>query len=809
MNDPFQIFDELREAYLRYLDSPFWLRYPALVEERRELLDQDRQLYRDPLFEPIVPYELSGSTVRSACGSIGASTEAADFLETSGLFPAGRELFQHQLDAWSASRRGEAVVVTTGTGSGKTECYLLPVFAHLVEESHRWGAPAPRSPQSLWWNYPRQQRIAQRAHDSQRQNALRALFLYPLNALIEDQLGRIRRACDSADGRSWLNKKRQGNRFWFGRYTGSTPVSGPEVNSQKRQELKRRLTDMDSEWARAQLSARRSGSDEILSYFQDPNGSEMWSRWDMQGSPPDILITNYSMLNIMLMRSLESGIFDQTRRWLNEDRDRNVFHLVVDELHTYRGTPGTEVGYLLRALLHRLGLAPDSPQLRIIATSASIEANDPGSLQYLEQFFGRDRSSFRIIDGKRARFPSAGGGPATAQHFSRFGHAFKSGDSEGAVAQLSSDVGATAGRGDAEHRLGEVLTVTGVLERVREEGVNGPFTIDGLAHSLFGSHPDAPDAARAVIRGLIAARMNRGGIDVAPLPLRVHYFFHNAGRLWVCVNPRCSGRAGTTPLGAPPPPVGRIYVEPRPRCDDCNARVLELLYCQPCGEVFIGGYRDEDQSSNNAWFLSPDYPDLDRVPDRSASLKRSHGEYLVFWSADGRPLVHRTHARPPSWRWQQDSLAGFQWRPAVLDLAEGKLSLTPTIGTNTPNETSGYTFVAPDMRADAFPAKCPQCAADWGRRLGVKSPIRDLGTGFQRIIADTRRCACSRDAGGCRAEAGPLLRLPIGRRETFHWYQACPLSRCAAPDCVRCAQGVWGDSHAAIPDAADAAPTGG
>ena len=236
----------------------------------------------------------------------------------------------------------------------------------------------------MWWNYPRQQRIAQRAHDSQRQNALRALFLYPLNALIEDQLGRIRRACDSADGRSWLNKKRQGNRFWFGRYTGSTPVSGPEVNSQKRQELKRRLTDMDSEWARAQLSARRSGSDEILSYFQDPNGSEMWSRWDMQGSPPDILITNYSMLNIMLMRSLESGIFDQTRRWLNEDRDRNVFHLVVDELHTYRGTPGTEVGYLLRALLHRLGLAPDSPQLRIIATSASIEANDPGSLQYLQ-----------------------------------------------------------------------------------------------------------------------------------------------------------------------------------------------------------------------------------------------------------------------------------------------------------------------------------------------------------------------------------------------------------------------------------------
>ena len=59
MNDPFKTFNELRQAYLRYLDSPFRLRYPALMEERRRLLDRDRQLYRDPLFEPIVPYDLS------------------------------------------------------------------------------------------------------------------------------------------------------------------------------------------------------------------------------------------------------------------------------------------------------------------------------------------------------------------------------------------------------------------------------------------------------------------------------------------------------------------------------------------------------------------------------------------------------------------------------------------------------------------------------------------------------------------------------------------------------------------------------
>ena len=149
MNDPFQTFDQLREAYLRYLATPFWLRYPALMEERQELLDQDRQLYRKPLFEPVVPYELSGLSVRAACGKLGISTDIAEYFEVpGGLFPAGRELFRHQLQAWEASRSGDAVVVTTGTGSGKTECYLLPVFAYLVGESTKWGAQ-PRPPRQM------------------------------------------------------------------------------------------------------------------------------------------------------------------------------------------------------------------------------------------------------------------------------------------------------------------------------------------------------------------------------------------------------------------------------------------------------------------------------------------------------------------------------------------------------------------------------------------------------------------------------------------------------------------------------------
>ena len=59
-----------------------------------------------------------------------------------------------------------------------------------------------------------------------------------------------------------------------------------------------------------------------------------------------LLVSNFSMLNVMLMRDLEEPIFEATREWLRED-ESNVFTLVIDELHSYRGTPGTEIAFLL------------------------------------------------------------------------------------------------------------------------------------------------------------------------------------------------------------------------------------------------------------------------------------------------------------------------------------------------------------------------------------------------------------------------------------------------------------------------------
>ena len=144
---------------------------------------------------------------------------------------------------------------------------------------------------------------------------------------------------------------------------------------------------------------RKSGIDsDICAQFPDPLRGEMLTRWDMIASPPDILVSNFSMLNVMLMRNLEEPIWDQTRQWLSEDPS-HAFTLVVDELHQQRGTAGSEVALLLRSLLMRLGLQPDSTQLRCIGTSASLDDDPESSAKYLEQFFGIDRACFEVIPG--------------------------------------------------------------------------------------------------------------------------------------------------------------------------------------------------------------------------------------------------------------------------------------------------------------------------------------------------------------------------------------------------------------------------
>ena len=635
----------------------------------------------------------------------------------------------HQREAFQrALIEHKDVVVTTGTGSGKTECFLVPVLAELIRESQQWSAPGARPATWDRWSirhrtmrgknpsYPKH--VAQRGHET-RPAAVRALLLYPLNALVEDQLVRLRLALDSTPARAWLDAHRCGNRIYFGRYTSRTPIPGDSNEARLREELR----DM------ARESVAVAGSEAAL-FFQsfDEAGAEMRSRWDMQSHPPDLLITNYSMLNIMLMRSLETDIFTKTRDWLAADRT-NVFHLVVDELHTYRGTPGTEVAYLLRVLLDRLGLSPDSEQLRIIASSASLESDDKKAKEYLEDFFGRNLSCFEIVAGK-TRPPN----PAAIQTCQRFSPAFRdfgrvvrngSDALDAPTKSLAHAIGITEQNAEPFRLLREVVLRSEADEALRAAcQVNGaivPQTPSQLGSALFSSLPEGErdEAVEGLLVCLSAALP-------APVRLRAHLFFRSVQGMWACTDPQCkeAKRQQATP-------VGKLYHQPVLSCA-CGARVLELLVCECCGEVFFGGYRREVRDLQGRvlpgeWYLSPDHPDLETAPEMSF-LDRNYDNYAIFW-----PSLNGLTPVTPSW--SQDNFQR-RWQEARLDCREARVSLSSGGGVR----GFLYRVPTPDPDADqAYPAVCPRCDEDRGRRR-LDTPIRPMRTGFQRvaqILSDT------------------------------------------------------------------------
>ncbi len=710
-------FNRLRDAYFRYYETPFGLADPRLQQERRELFDRDNGAYRMPLIElrpeyVNVPRPLSESVVK--CG---APVELGAFA-AAGLIPPGVRLYTHQERALAAGlTRGRNMVITAGTGSGKTESFMLPVIASLLEESRNWqGTPATFRP---WWRSTGASFQSQRADEHERPQAVRTLILYPMNALVDDQLMRMRRALDSDAARQWLNTNRRGHRFYFGRYTGATPVTGPRNNAMAVSRLQEVLNETDVRSARAAQVANKTGNPDIQFFVPRLDGAEMRSRWDMADAPPDILVTNYSMLNVMLLRERDEVFFTSTRQWLDASPD-NRFTLVVDELHTYRGTSGTEVGYLLRKLKHRLGLDERPDQLRILAASASLDAQR--DQQYLEEFFGVDARSFDFVEGELDM-------PEVAPV----------GSSEDALAILAADA-----RGSAQLARDRRLTDTmrrAFIDNTNTERVSTVAkTLNAVAAEMF---PDAAPQARDDALNALLKSFTVSPVASDP-KLRAHYFFRNIPGIWACTDPACPV---TREQDGSSRTVGRLYGEPTTRCI-CGARVLELLYCQNCGDVMLGGFTPEGatQQTRVDTLLLADIPELGKLPDQ-VRLDRTAANYLVYW-----PNPMRALTAPDQTSWTRDSgRVEYDFRQSALVPTSGAIRVTGRGGGHT-----GWTFhafVPPASRQQRdpatispYPTVCPACGDDWeilyergGTRLPhtdprtQRSPIRAMRTGFEKI----------------------------------------------------------------------------
>lgn len=709
--DAIQTFEHLRDAYLRYYDTPFGLADPQLQMERRALLDRDGGVYRKPLLELRPEYESTGRTLAESVAVAGADPDLADFANN-GLLQGVPSLYRHQEEALAAGvQQSRHMVITAGTGSGKTESFLLPVLSSLLNESRSWtgqgAAPVD------WWTGDSNPFFTQRDGETGRKAAVRSLILYPMNALVDDQLLRLRRALDNDGIRAWLDENRNGHRFYFGRYTGATPVTGARTNNLALGELRRYLRETHRRGARAREIASQKADDDLRYFVPRLDGAEMRSRWDMLDYPPDILITNYSMLNVMLLRERDGHFFDSTREWL--ENPANVFTLVVDELHTYRGTAGTEVAYLLRTLKHRLGLEARPEQFRVLAASASL---DPvRDSDYLHQFFDVDPGTFEFI----------GGSGITPSNFST-----PPAVDPAALATADATTAANHGRTG-----GVVNALRGVLHG---DGTGGAKTLSQVAQGVFPGTP-AEVSENAIAKVL-------AGLAQDPQPsdpkFRAHLFFRNVVGIWACCDPACTA----VPEPKSDRTIGKLYAEPVTRCE-CGGRVLELLYCQNCGDVMLGGFAPEGELQKPAvkTMLFADVPELAKLPDQ-VTLERTAHTYLVYWP---RPETALTNLDSPSWN-RDNNAVSYAFRRSALNPASGEVS-------NVAEGFTGWSFHARIARnrttgelqrsADTvspFPTQCPNCGDDWeiqfgrnGRRLKPtdpatqRSPIRQMRTGFEKI----------------------------------------------------------------------------
>lgn len=327
MPDILTTVERIEHAHRTFLLSAQVSNDPAFDRERKALfLEPDGvPLTKPPLIEATPSYE-TGPTLTELHQR---APDEVGRLPTVLPAWADRPLFTHQAAALTHSRAGRHLLIASGTGSGKTECFLMPIIRDLLAE-------APGGPEGP---------------------GVRALILYPMNALVDDQIARLRKLEIGNHG------------LTFGRYTAITPT--------------------------------RYQSDHQTAL------GEVLDREGMRRAPPHILITNYAMLEYMLLRDDDDGLFDASRGLLR--------YVVLDEAHSYAGSKGAEVRCLLNRLRSRLDVDGSDTAPRFIASSATM--GGPDSDEEMSRFLGaianippgRDQGHPGQASGlARSRRPAAG-----------------------------------------------------------------------------------------------------------------------------------------------------------------------------------------------------------------------------------------------------------------------------------------------------------------------------------------------------------------------------------------------------------------
>lgn len=495
--DPLETARQIECSYKRYLKTLLAPRDEQLAAAFDAEIDASTLLTKGPILELTPPYE-TGASCRHL---IDEGVLHPDFARVdSRSFPLDQPLYVHQETAIRKFLGGRNLVVSTGTGSGKTESFLVPIVNSLIEELAR-GTLGP---------------------------GVRALLLYPMNALANDQLKRLRAVLAGVP------------EITFGRYTGETA---------------RDAVVAEKEFLQSNPGAQRLSN-------------ELLSREEMRSNPPHLLLTNYAMLEYLLLRPADIDLFDgpHAGTWR---------FIVMDEAHVYDGAQGSEVALLLRRLKQRV--APAS-SLQCIATSASLTGsvrNDPHgeAMAFAANLFD---APFEYVDGDSARqdlieptrrkhSPSSTW-ELSADQLLRF---------QNKVLDLSEIAPGVSGT-----ELAELLNSEKSIVALKEALSSGPVDVRTLQERLW---PDDPQSAEKLDALVAIGSGVRDDVGHPVLSARYHLFVRATEGAFVSF-----GDDGPRVF------LGRHEIDP-----DTGRAVFEFGTCNRCGAVHLAGETDRREKQEH------------------------------------------------------------------------------------------------------------------------------------------------------------------------------------------------------------------
>ena len=519
--NPLEATKAIEKNYLNYLSTAFRFQDERLQIQLRELLGQGNRFVKGPVIEATPSYK-NGKTIEELIRAGVLTTEFRNLKSES--LPINRSLYLHQEEAISKIvKLKRNAIVATGTGSGKTETFMIPILNHLLIQSLN-GTLRP---------------------------GVQALLLYPMNALANDQLKRLKGLLEKYPG------------ITFGRYTGETETK------------------------------YRSALEKYKKMFQqNPSTNELISREQMRESPPHILLTNYAMLEYLLLRPEDSAFFDG-------NYGNNWRFIVVDEAHTYVGAKGIEMAMLLRRLKDRV-VDSKPGVLRCIATSATLgrgRQDYPAIVEYGNQLFGEnfewdnsDSNRQDVVDAVRQPLflsVDTWGCPRPGLYaewqkilrdypseilvrLARAGAAFQ-------VPPCVLEKATVAGKTNGLHGfLYTVLKGDENLQKIQRFLQDQPYLLNQLAKDVFPNNDDGLETVVQIVELAIQAKPD--AVSQSLLPARYHLFVRAIEGAYIAFGSKKT-----------------LFLERRENyiVDGWEAKVFESATCTHCGATYLVGKLDD------------------------------------------------------------------------------------------------------------------------------------------------------------------------------------------------------------------------